>query len=875
MSLPPGKQLGPYTVIAAIGAGGMGEVYRAIDTRLDRTVAIKILRDSFVQSEMRQRFEREARTISKINHPNICILYDIGQEDGVDYLVMEYLEGETLSDRLQKGALPLDQIFRYGTEICKALFIAHKNGIVHRDLKPGNIMITKSGVKLLDFGLAKIREPESGASNVFTKTNLTEEGAVPGTPAYMAPEQLEGQRADARSDIFALGTVLFEMSTGKRPFENAGLGSLISAILKEDPPPPSSLNSSLSPGFDRLIALCLSKDPDERWQSPYDMALEMKRISGAQSGDRPKSDSSGAQKWKWISWALASVLLLLSLLLFRAQFWQKPLADAQVTRFTIPPPANNRFEGSIAVSPDGKQIAFAAIDADGNQMLWIRPLDAEKATTLPGSEEAIYPFWSPDSRSVGFFTNRSLKTMELATGSAQTLCAVADSRGGTWNQRGMILFAAEAGGTLYRISSRGGSPAVVATIRPSQTSIRFPYFLPDGDHFLFYMLKADARSGVSAGSLRTVADTLLVSGESGGIYSETGHLVFQHDTSLYAQTLDEKRLLLSGEPLMLSEKSWISGWIPGVTAFSASRNGVLAYRTGGLQKYQFALFDRSGKLLKPIGPEGVLAEPSLSPDEKRVSLSYVSSANGFQADVWILELLRGNFIRLTTGPAMSVNSLWSPDGNSIVYTSYPGGGLYQRSLEQNSSVTLWKTESFAGPEDWSKDGRWLVFSTIDFTTNKSDLWLLPMTGNDRKATPWLQTRFNEASGQISPDSKWILYASDESGKFEIYLNSFPVSGQKIQISNAGGEQPRWRGDGKEVFYISPDKKVVSVELNFGETLEPGTPRILFQTQIVPMIEARNHWDVTADGQTFLINTTSPSTAEAPIEVITNWTSLLK
>jgi serine/threonine protein kinase len=871
MAIASGAKLGPYEILTLLGAGGMGEVYCAKDTRLNRTVAVKVLPSHLSSNpEFRKRFEREARAVSSLNHPNICMVHDIGHQNDVDYLVMEYLEGETLSARIQKGPLHVVELLQYSIQIADALDKAHVKGIIHRDLKPGNIMLTKSGAKLLDFGLAKsmlLASSDSTASELPTASNpLTKEGTILGTIPYMAPEQLEGKETDARTDIFAFGAVMYEMASGRRAFEGKSQAGLIAAILSSQPD--RLLQPDVPPILEHTIRTCLAKDPSDRWQTAHDLMIQLKWCVEATTPTM--TEAPAGRRWKSyerILWIIV-VAILGSLFFFS---YSKKSLETQSIGFFVPPPANATFNDSIAISPDGRILAFVATDASGNTSLWIRSVEALEPRVLPGTTGASAPFWSPDNRFIGFFADGGLRKVELSTGSSQTICEAADPRGGTWGRHRTILFSANGGSGLYSVAESGGNVSQVTFLseKREEASHRFPSFLPDGHHFLYYVLTAKVENnGIFLGSLDSKDSKRLLSSDSGGVFGAGGYIFFLFRSSLMAIPFDTQKLQIRGEPFPVSDKVWWDGWEPGLAAFSAADRNVIAYRTGGIQNRQFIWFDRAGKQLESVGPPGIYGEPALSADQKKISLTSIDP-RGYRSTISVLDLLRGTMTRFASSPYSLATSYWSRDAAKIYYSSFPEGGIYQQPSSGGQPELLLRPESFGITEDISSDGKDLIYSTLDLKTNQNDLWILPLFG-DRKPKPYLQTPYNEATGRFSPDGHWVAYTSDESGKSEVYAQSYPVPGNKVQISIGGGEQPTWRGDGKELFYVAPDKKIMAVEVKIDSAFEAGTPRELFQTQIAPFIEARNQYVVTADGERFLVNTMLDEISTAPIAVVLNW-----
>jgi serine/threonine protein kinase len=889
-----GTRLGPYEILTPLGAGGMGEVYKAKDTRLDRTVAVKVLPQHLsASSEVRQRFEREAKTISQLSHPHICALYDVGNQDGVEYLVMEYLEGETLAERLLRGALPTEQTLRYGIEIADALDKAHRQGIVHRDLKPGNVMLTKSGVKLLDFGLAKAVQPAASASPLTSLPTqapaLTAEGMILGTFQYMAPEQLEGREADARTDIFAFGAVLYEMATGKKAFSGSSQASLISAILRDEPLPISQVQLMAPPALDRLVRGCLAKNPEDRWQSAGDVGKQLKGIAEGSEAVLPGSGIArrrkGRERLAWLSFAAAALAaLLLALLPLR----QRPAPSARFESSILPPEKNHFvFRGSpLAVSPDGRRIAFTAESADGTRRLWVRSFDAASAQPLPGTEGAMRPFWSPDSRSVGFFADGKLKRIEASGGSPQTLCDAPSGRGGTWNRDGVILFCPATQAPIYRVSSSGGAAVPITSVNRSKGEFghSWPVFLPDGRRFLYIAglgraARQQDRDGIYVGSLDSREVRLLQPARGNVAYAPSsnpsrGHLLFMRGATLLARPLDAGRLKLTGEATPVAENVEFFGAQSSGT-FSVSDNGILVYGTGLGDPSQLLWFDRAGRQIESIGAIASYAHPRLSRDGQRIVFARSDSQTHF-LDLWLHDLPRRISTRFTFEPAVNVFPVWSPDGNRIAFASNRTGvhEIYQRAASGSGEDELLLSSVGASsfPMDWSPDGDLLAFQAWDVEGKTGlDLWIFSL--KERKARPVLATPFREWSPQFSPDARWIAYTSDESGKPEVYVRALQGSSGKWQISSGGGSYPRWRRDGKEIFYIAADKTLVAVEVRAGSDIVTGMATPLFHTQI-QSTDIGFQYDVSADGQRFLINTIAPEENSA-ITVVQNWTAGLK
>ena len=886
-----GTRFGPYEILSAIGAGGMGEVYRARDTRLDRIVAIKILSDHIAdRAGLRERFDREARTIAGLNHSHICVLHDIGQQDGIDYLVMEYLEGETLAERLKKGPLPVSQVLQHAIEISDALDKAHRKGITHRDLKPANIMLTKSGTKLLDFGLAKLKaSPTASPLSQLPTANdsITAQGTILGTLQYMAPEQLEGKEADARTDIFAFGVVVYEMATGKKCFEGKSQASLIAKILETDPPPLSSLQPMTPPQLDRVVKTCLAKEPDNRWQTASDLCRELKWI--AESGSTRGGAAATAQVTRnWLKSALQAGAAGAACIVVGLAVWNLKPAPARpvarTVRFFASPPETWGLKGGgpeqggqpLAVSPDGQRLAFVATSADGKSVLWVRSLDALAAQALAGTEGASSPFWSPDSRFLGFFAGGKLKKIEVSGGPPITLCDATDNRGGTWSRDGVIVFAPTPSSALQRVSASGGVPTAATVLVEGEIGHVRPSFLPDGRHFFYRMansfLSETGGFPVYLASLDSRRGKSLLNTNSYVVYSD-GHLLYLRERTLMAQPFDTRRLVLTGDAFPIAEQIQTIG-TNFLGIFSAAENGVLAYQTGsGAASSQLLWFDRSGKQIGMPGDAAAYTDLELSPDGKRTSVS-ISDQTRTGRNIWLYDLAQGLRTRFTFGPATELQSIWSPDGSRIIFNSNRKGhfDLYQKSSTGAATEEVLLEDNVDKyPTSWSPDGRLILYTTFGALT-EGDVFILPVSG-DRKPTPFLKTRFNEDFGQFSPDGRWVTYQSNESGRNEVYVTPFPGPGGKWQISTAGGAVARWRHDGTEIFYLAPDGKLMAAAVNGkGSSFEVGAVKPLFETRT---LTGSGGYDVSADGQRFLVNTAPEQAAAAPITVVVNWTAGLK
>ena len=875
MGLKPGTKLGPYEIQSPLGAGGMGEVYRARDTRLERDVAVKVLPANLsADPSLRQRLEREGKAVSKLSHPHICMLHDIGHQDGVDYLVMELVEGETLERRLLRGALPPEQTLRIAAQIAGALATAHKIGIVHRDLKPSNIMLTKTGAKLMDFGLAKEAGPSLLASALTEMTSeptkLTVEGAIVGTFQYMAPEQLEGKEVDARTDLFALGEVIYEMATGKPAFAGKSRASLIAAILTAEPQSMAALQPMTPPALERVVKKCLEKDPDQRWHSARDLADELNWI--AEGGSQPAKSASvqsGRGRWDRAGWLLAAVSLLL-LMVGGAAWWNASNRRTSPMYFhaAVPFAAND-----LVLSPDGRIAAMVAYSAQANDyVLWTYEVGGQRTTALEGTQGASYPFWSPDGKAIGFFADGKLKKVDVAGGQAQVLCDAPNGRGGAWNRDGVIVFAPDALSGLSRVSAWGGTAAEMTKPDRSrfETSHRWPVFLPDGKHLIYLAANFSGKVGVNAiflGSLDSADRRLLVSSSANAAYVEPGYLLYLRDKTLVAQPFDGRRYTLSGEPRSLSDEVL---YFPQVqrAVFSASTGQALIMQTGkGAYLSQLTWFDRSGKQVGTAGTPAWYNNVQLSPDRRRVAADQ-TDPDGRNIDVWVHDLARGATARLTFDPALDQTPAWSPDGKQVLFNSNRSLDfrLYLKNADgSGSEQELFNFGSDTGNAwDWSRDGKFILIR------KGNELWYLSWP--QRVAKALAQGRWTVRGVQFSPDGRWIAYSSNETGKMEIYVANFLSGNGKWQVSSGGGQEPRWRQDGKELFYLSPDGKMMAVPLATRASFEAGSPVALFQTHRRQALSSQDFftYDVSGDGQRFLVATQMDEGTPAPLSVLLNW-----
>jgi len=897
MALTSGTKLGPYEIQSPLGAGGMGEVYRALDTRLDRTVAVKVLASHLSSSpELKQRMEREARAISSLNHPHICQLYDIGSQNGTDYLVMEFLEGETLAERLRKGAMPLAEVFKIGIAVAEALAVAHRHGIVHRDLKPGNIMVTAGGAKLMDFGLAKplgMQPTATGSGSAppsFTAVDtlsgpsplspLTTAGSIVGTIQYMSPEQIEGKEADARSDIFAFGAVLYEMVAGKRPFQGKSQISLASSILEADPEPITALKPQTPLAFEHVVTTCLQKNPEDRYQAAHDIKSELQWIAAGRSVPAVATATPAPSRTRErLVWAVALVVAIVVGAL-AGIFMNRAPQSAPSIRTVIDPPANaalsltGDFAGPPVLSPDGASVAFVASGADGKAAIWVRPMNLLEAHLLPGTEGAIFPFWSPDSRSLGFFADSRVKTIDLNGGSPLVVCDAPIGRGGSWGLGGEILFTPNTQTPLFRVNASGGTPVAVTKVDTAQhTSHRWPFFLPDGKHFLYLAISHDAsraaNNALYYASLDGRENRPLFRSQSNAVYGG-GFLLFARGSQLMAQPFDPAAGKLSGEAQSLA-----TGVVDDVSTWhmdtSASSNGLLVLGSGGTADWQLVWMDRNGKRIGTVADKLTnLFTARISPQGDRIALQIAPTG---VTDIWVLDLARGVRTRLTFGPVSNTFPVWSPDGKWIAYTSDRNGHsmIFRKPSDGSGAEELLLTdEQLASPSDWSRDGRTLLYSR-GLSGNRK-IWALPLEG-ERK--PWLvvsQGSNSQSNGHLSPDGHWLAYASNESGTAGVYVAAFRSGQGKWQVSTDEGSQPRWSSDGKELYFandISHAIFAVPVKENNG-ALQFGAAQPLATNSATQQF----FYDVSPDGKKILLNVVSQQVSQS-VTVVTNFTAGLK
>jgi serine/threonine protein kinase/Tol biopolymer transport system component len=888
----------------------MGEVYRARDTRLDRHVAIKVLPAHVADDpHFRQRFETEARAISQLTHPNICTLHDVGEHEGKTFLVMEFLAGETLADRLARGtpehpALTPDTALQIGIQIADALAVAHQRGIIHRDLKPGNVMLTKAGTgqaaschaKLLDFGLAKTT-PAFLAGDLSPTTPpqaVTTQGAILGTIQYMAPEQIEGGNVDVRSDIFAFGCLLYEMLTGRKAFEGKTHAGVMAGILEREPAPLSALGACTPPLVEATVGRCLAKSPEDRWQSAADLAAALRWAANAASRTPTVQAATTAvierrrAGWIWriaAGAALIGASVALGLWLSSRSSARAASAPARAVRFEVSAPPNANWSPSpvssaaqLALAPDGEHLAFVAAPRRGVSQIWIRSLNALAARPLAGTEGALFPFWSPDSRFVAFFADGKLKKIDITGGVAQPLADAPSGRGGSWSPSGVIAFTPSPSGGISRVSSEGGAVTSVTTFQADQsvTAHYWPQFLPDGRHVMYYQRSAKPEyQGVYITDIESQSTKQILASDGRAVYVP-GYLLMVREGMLFARPFDDQRLEITGEPIRVADAVGYFGGTFGDAAVTGSATGVLAHGPDVALTTVLQWRDRSGAVIGTPLPPGAYQGPRLSPDQKNVALAIVDRRHSSSPDVWVMDLSRGTLSRVTSDPRSDWFPLWSPDGGRLYFSSTRAG---TSSLFQKGSTGA--EESLTGPTtpstyatDVVHDGSLLVYQQI--TRDGYDLGTMATSG-DHKKTPFLATRFNEVQARLSPNGRWIAHASDESGRFEVYVRPFPSASEQWTISVAGGMQPEWRRDGKELFYVAADGRMMAVPVTTdGATFSAGTPHALFDVEIAePTAPYPTDYAVSADGQRFFVNTVVDQPVRQSLTVILNWAAELK
>jgi eukaryotic-like serine/threonine-protein kinase len=894
MALTAGMKLGPYEIQSYLGAGGMGEVYHARDTRLERSVAIKILRAHVSEdSEAKQRFDREARAISSLSHPNICSLYDIGAQDNVSYIVMEYLRGETLADRLEKGPLQLPQLLKCAVDICDGLATAHRSGVIHRDLKPGNIMLTKSGAKLMDFGLAKsmaVVTPGSQGATTIASTPisgapLTAQGTVVGTFRYMSPEQIEGHEADVRSDIFSLGCVLYEMATGKPAFEGKSPASIMAAIIERDPAPITAFGPQLPPALDRVVKSCLAKDPDDRFQTVHDIKLQLKWIAEAESSSSAPARRRVTARER-IVWIATTLCLLLLAVFAVFHFSGRKQQLVLQTSITAPDTLRFNFSGNIAgppaISPNGTQIVFSGI-SEGKTELYLRSLSDLSIRPLVGTDDGRFPFWSPDSRAIAFFADGKLKRLDFSGGVPVTICDAVNGRGGSWGSAGTIIFAPSYNSTLMQVAAGGGFPTEIFKLDVSKYSTyRWPWFLPDGKHFLYFATNHltpnnPNTGGVFFASTDGKENRLLFHSATNAIYA-SGYLLYVVGTTLRAQAFDPGSGKIQGDSSLLADgvQNDAEVW-RGIVA--ASGNGLLLYQpASSVATLKLAWFDRNGKQLEEIAEPDQYYQVRLSPDDKKLALVIGQPS----PTIWIYDLARDSKSRFTFDDKAHSNPVWSPDGNQLAYSLSDGGVLDAAIFSKASNGAgvpkqlLARTPEDAAlvaPTDWSPDGRWMIYArgTMGGGAQGADLWAFPLDGS-QKPFPYISGPGDQIDAQFSPDGHFVAYQSNENGNPEIYVAAFPWTGAKWQVSTDGGNSPRWRRDGRELFFVYGEQFMSAGVNKAGSGLEISQPRPLFRLNVA-VGEQASRYAVTGDGNRFAVLVQRQNSS--PLVLVQNWTTQLK
>ena len=892
--------MGPYEILSAIGAGGMGEVYRARDTRLERIVAVKILPDHLSdRTELRERFEREARAIASLNHPHISTLHDIGHQDGTDFLVMEYLEGETLAERLKKGPLPLDQVLQYAIEISDALDKAHRKGITHRDLKPSNIMLTKAGTKLLDFGLAKLRQdvaPATPLSQLPTaKEAITAQGTILGTLQYMAPEQVEGKtkEIDARTDIFAFGAVVYEMATGKKAFEGKTSASVMAKILEVDPPSMVSLQPMTPPQLDRVVKTCLAKDPDSRWQTASDLCRELKWI--AEGGSQVTLTTTAGAKGIRVLGQRQLILSMLGALLLGAAItglalWNlKPSPPQHVSRFVMNLPPGQQLAGvdegpEVALSPDDTHLAYVAGQVP-TQQIYLRAMDSLEAKPVPGTQGGVSPFFSPDGQWVGFFSGGKLKKVSISGGGAVSLVDAGNTWGASWGSAGIIAFASPYGSPLQQVSDAGGTAQTLARLEKGENQHDMPEFLPSGKAVLFDAWSGDTfntsfqASKIVAHSVVTGERRNLIQGAAGPRYVSSGHLIYVQGESLMAVPFDPQRLAVTGAAVPVVEGILQS------SQWSVSAKGSLVYVPGTTQSDESSKLvwvSRTGAEQPVAAPAHIYATPRLSPDHRRVAV-VIRDQEGSQ--VWLYDLLRETLTRFTFEGTANYNPVWTPDSKRIAFNSNKEGpmSVFWQPADGSGGIERLTTSEFGTtPRSFSADGQLLAFVELNPTTRRGDISVLRLS--DRKLQPFLRTQFDDFEPQFSPDGHWLAYVSDESGRDEIYVRPYAGPGGKLQISTEGGEEPMWNPNGRELFYrtgggrySTAQYKMMAVDISTQPVFTAGKPHVLFEGRYEPGQVLNANYAVSPDGQRFLMLKASEQagTAATQIVVVQNWFEELK
>jgi len=881
------RQIGSYRIVALLGSGGMGEVYCARDTKLQRDVAIKVLPAAFTSHPERlARFEREARVLASLNHPNIGGIYGFDESDGVRALVLELVDGATLAELVALGPLSMTKALKAARDIADALEATHEKGIVHRDLKPANIKITEGGtVKVLDFGIAKVFADDSAGLDGFASSGTTVEetrdGLILGTAAYMSPEQARGKPLDKRTDIWAFGCVLYELLTGRKAVGAGDSLSYVVAAILEREPDWRALPDTTPQNARRLLRRCLEKDPRQRLHDIGDARLDLEEALTAQgtastsdtvTGTHSQDRRTRAAQVGLLAGAVLALGAALTIGVLFATGRFSGSGEAVETRFQVLPPPGATFDGSLALSPDGRWLVFVA-SSQGQARLWLRSRDSVVAQPVNGTNGARSPFWSPDSHAIAFFAAGKLRTVTVPDGIPQTIADAANPTSGTWNRNDVIVYVPADAGGLYRVSAAGSEPTPIATVdRTGEALIaNFPCFLPDDRHFLYYGRSTHAeRSGIYVGTPDSGVSDLVLSirNQTKVLYTPPGYLVFARARALVAQAFDERQLKPTGKPF---QPAGIAYDEANGASFSTSWTGVLAFWGGQVRNGQIVLFDRSGNRLSQFGQPGDYAAPSLCPDQTQLA---VERLGGERHTIWLIDWQRQIPSGFATYAWGVHHPVWSPDGRWIAYTDTQS--LHRKAVGADpSDEQLTVTTGVPRPTDWH--GNFLLYEQAAPGT-AWDLWYLPLTA-PRKPVPFLNTTASEVQGHLSPEGQWLAYTSDESGTLEVYARRFPSAGEKRQISSNGGAQPKWRSDGKEIFYLSADRRLMAVEVRSRSPLVLGDPKPLFSTGITGSIaisgSSNNNYTVTSDGQRFFVNTSVEQHNIAPITVVLNWTRGLR
>lgn len=882
MSLESGFSLGPYKIIEKAGAGGMGEVYKAQDTRLDRTVAIKVLPESFaITDDIKSRFEREAKAISSLNHPNICTLFDVGQQDGIEYLVMEFIEGETLSAKIKRGPIPMKELLEIAIQIADALDKAHRQGLIHRDLKPGNIMLTKTGAKLLDFGLAKIKIDGAapGMASITQTTPLTGVGTLLGTMQYMAPEQLEGSEADIRSDLFSFGAVMYEMATGKSAFAGGSQASLIASILKEEPRSVSEIQPLLPPILEQTISQCLAKDPEQRWQSAGDLKRSLQWISEGKVGKSSSLIPQNRSVRETIIMA-SMICFLLALVTVSYLYWQKLSYMEPTTKSYILPPISTDFDefagGHFALSPDGTKLAFVSVDtAKLEANLHVQQMNSLQAVQIPNTKDAYMPFWSPDSRYIAFFSEGKLKKVLASGGPTMTICTAPAGRGGDWNKDDIILFSPTQSDVIHKVSAAGGESTPLTKLDSTYNDLthRWVRFLPDQKHFIFYARtgggSGSEKDAICVGSLDSDEIIRLIPAKSNVEYSN-GYLLYQRETSLMAHPFDASSLEITGDAFPIAENiSYLDNWSRSI--FTVSETGMLLYRSGEINiGTNLLVFNREGQIIDTVGQQLLQTAFSYSNNEQFVA-NTINDQSISNVDIWIHDLNRDIQTRFTFDSSSDFTPVWSPDDNKIAYVNYhvDKSTVYIKNVSGVGEKE--KVYELAHPiylSHWTNDGKYLI-ATSELENSNFDILVIPV---DKKEEPIniLNGSYSEWYPEVSPDGRWITYSSNESGKKQVYVTSFPEPSGKWQVSNNEGDRSVWSGNGREIFYLDNKDNICVAQVDgTGDSFNIGKIKFLFN------IEGQrpgNIYDITKDAQRFLVNHKINTLSKSRVIIVNNWDS---